>query len=323
MIGSNNIICENGLYPSLPECIASNCTETPNVANALSSWDCSGTISGSRCNLLCEDGYTASDGPLCFAGSFVDTATCNPDPCQPGSIVIENSRTGLGRCAGTPSGEMCAITCSEGYQPDGDAECHAGNFTNVPTCVELPCSTVDLIVTNSSSKSCDSDSTLLHGETCNVQCSSGFATEMTHYSTSFNARCDRGNWVDVMTCDDIDECDQANQPCDNGATCNDMIDHYTCSCSPNHYGVHCADTHNDCSGDIFELCGYGNCTELNRTEHNISNYQCACHAGWKKQEDRFHLEPCDVEIKCDPYVVVSLTYSFFFFFFNFYSSQIS
>ena len=93
----------------------------------------------------------------------------------------------------------------------------------------------------------------------------GFATEMTDYTTNFLARCDRGNWVDLMTCDDIDECEQADQPCENGATCNNMEDHYTCSCSPNHYGIHCNETHNDCSGNIFELCAHGDCVELNRT----------------------------------------------------------
>ena len=224
-----------------------------------------GTRSGDRCDLQCDEGYTATDGPLCFAGSFIDTALCNPDPCQPGSVVIENSRTGLGPCAGTPSGETCPIVCSEGYEPDSEAECHAGTFTNVPNCVELPCFPADLRVTNSSSKSCDDESTVSHGETCNVQCTNGFATEMTDYSTNFLARCDRGNWVDLMTCDDIDECEQADQPCENGATCNDMENHYTCSCSPNHYGTHCDETHNDCSGNIFELCAHADCVELNRT----------------------------------------------------------
>ena len=161
MVGSDRVTCQNGQYPTLPECVASNCTETPNVANAADSWNCmgtwcssvgvrvfvtiecatvsrlrhrptrhsfisqenqleqqrsiahlnftkkpishsnTGTRSGDRCDLQCEEGYTATDGPLCFAGSFIDTALCNPDPCQPGSVVIEHSRTGLGPCAGT------------------------------------------------------------------------------------------------------------------------------------------------------------------------------------------------------------------------------
>ncbi len=36
---------------------------------------------------------------------------------------------------------------------------------------------------------------------------------------------------------DIDEC--ASNPCENGGTCNDDINQYTCSCDPGWTGVHC------------------------------------------------------------------------------------
>ena len=37
------------------------------------------------------------------------------------------------------------------------------------------------------------------------------------------------------------------------------------------------------------------------TEHDVKHYRCDCHDGWRKEEDRFHKEPCNVEIKCEPY----------------------
>ena len=36
---------------------------------------------------------------------------------------------------------------------------------------------------------------------------------------------------------DIDEC--ASDPCMNGATCNDTVNGYTCSCIPGYTGTHC------------------------------------------------------------------------------------
>jgi len=36
---------------------------------------------------------------------------------------------------------------------------------------------------------------------------------------------------------DINEC--ASGPCENGATCNDHVNMYTCSCAPGWQGTHC------------------------------------------------------------------------------------
>ena len=36
---------------------------------------------------------------------------------------------------------------------------------------------------------------------------------------------------------DIDEC--ASSPCKNGATCNDLVNSYSCDCVPGYTGTHC------------------------------------------------------------------------------------
>jgi len=38
-------------------------------------------------------------------------------------------------------------------------------------------------------------------------------------------------------CLDIDEC--GSNPCENGATCIDAVDSYTCSCVAGYTGTHC------------------------------------------------------------------------------------
>ncbi|MCP3664211.1 MAG: calcium-binding EGF-like domain-containing protein [Gammaproteobacteria bacterium] len=36
---------------------------------------------------------------------------------------------------------------------------------------------------------------------------------------------------------EIDECDSS--PCQNGATCNQMVNHYSCTCAAGYTGDHC------------------------------------------------------------------------------------
>ena len=49
-----------------------------------------------------------------------------------------------------------------------------------------------------------------------------------------------------------------------------------CHCTPDHYGVHCAETTNSCSsGSSREMCGHGTCVD------QTSGYTCICDQGWE------------------------------------------
>ena len=41
----------------------------------------------------------------------------------------------------------------------------------------------------------------------------------------------------ILLFTDIDEC--ASGPCDNGGSCTDEVNGYTCTCAPGYNGVHC------------------------------------------------------------------------------------
>ena len=43
--------------------------------------------------------------------------------------------------------------------------------------------------------------------------------------------------MDLILCVDIDECGSA--PCLHGATCNDYVNMYNCTCVPGYNGTHC------------------------------------------------------------------------------------
>ena len=47
---------------------------------------------------------------------------------------------------------------------------------------------------------------------------------------------------------DIDEC--VSNPCQNGGTCTDALNSYTCACAPGWAGVHC-ETGNNSAGVFF------------------------------------------------------------------------
>ena len=61
-----------------------------------------------------------------------------------------------------------------------------------------------------------------------------------------------------------------------------------CTCQPNHYGVTCESTHNDCPDpnnktavNFNDMCGaHGTCEDVARTDDSVAKYNCLCRDGW-------------------------------------------
>ena len=49
---------------------------------------------------------------------------------------------------------------------------------------------------------------------------------------------------------DIDEC--SSDPCENGATCQDEVNQYSCLCAGGYTGTHCETEIDECSSDPCE-----------------------------------------------------------------------
>ena len=60
--------------------------------------------------------------------------------------------------------------------------------------------------------------------------------------------------------------------------------------------VHCASTHNDCTGNQEEQCGHGTCVDIPRTSHDEAHYTCNCEDGWTNPNGEIE---CSLEIMCD------------------------
>ena len=79
-----------------------------------------------------------------------------------------------------------------------------------------------------------------YGPSCSVQCSPQDSDARGHYTChpSTGARLCRPGYAGARCTENIDEC--ASQPCQHGATCQDRVDGYQCSCAPGYEGTRAA-----------------------------------------------------------------------------------
>ncbi len=155
--------------------------------------------------------------------SCLDVNECQSNPCENGAIC--NDMIDQYNC-----------TCIPGYT---GINCETGK--TIPTCFCLfqtmhyrSC----LDINECQSNPC------VNGSTCSDMINQYNCTCIPGYT---GIHCETGKTIPTCfclfqimhfsSCLDINEC-QSN-PCDNGATCNDMIDQYSCTCSPDYTGIHC------------------------------------------------------------------------------------
>ncbi len=69
--------------------------------------------------------------------------------------------------------------------------------------------------------------------------------------------------LEVSPCED--------DPCDNGATCVDLVDSYRCDCVPGYTGQHCETNIDEC---VSDPCVNGTCVD------GVNRYTCVCDEGW-------------------------------------------
>ena len=83
-------------------------------------------------------------------------------------------------------------------------------------------------------------------------------------------------------CVDTDEC--ASNPCQNGATCNNGDDLFTCDCLPGFEGTLCQTNHDDCSPN--PCLNGGVCADL------VATYRCVCKNGFMGHNCEEHASSC-------------------------------
>ena len=88
----------------------------------------------------------------------------------------------------------------------------------------------------------------------------------------------------------------ASAPCENGGTCIDGANSYTCQCAPGFDGEHCACVAgyegDDCDNDIDE-CGTNPCQNgASCSTPNLNSYECACVDGYEGDDCETDIDEC-------------------------------
>ena len=81
----------------------------------------------------------------------------------------------------------------------------------------------------------------------------------------------------------MDECQ--NQPCQNGGTCIDLVNHFKCSCPPGTRGLLCEENIDECAGGPHCLNG-GQCVD------RIGGYTCRCLPGFAGERCEGDINEC-------------------------------
>eukprot|EP00058_Branchiostoma_floridae_P022713 XP_002608203.1 hypothetical protein BRAFLDRAFT_90357 [Branchiostoma floridae] len=132
---------------------------------------------------------------------------------------------------------------------------------------------------------CDPDQTTFPaGHVCTFNCSVGYAK--TPACGDGEKLCKNGGWRgEDIECEleDTNDCDGVT--CENGGTCRDGINEYTCDCADGFEGTHCETDTNECEGVTCE--NGGTCRD------GINEYSCDCADGFNGDTCQIDTNECE------------------------------
>ncbi|XP_053372976.1 fibrillin-1-like [Mercenaria mercenaria] len=238
-------------------------------------------------------------GCVCVAGWKGTYCKEDINECSTGThTCVPNSD-----CTNTNGSHECA--CKPGYKETLGA-CKACDETHYgPDCSQI-CTCVE-----ANTKLCDSDNGTCtcnngwKGKNCSEdidECTEGtdlcdepYKTRCSNTDGSYLCLCDVGYELKNGDCTEIKECD--GDPCENGATCIDLIDTYNCTCVAGYTGTNCETDINECESNP---CQNGaTCNNL------LNSYTCMCADGYHGTDCETECEngmwgpSCGIQCSCD------------------------
>ncbi len=195
----------------------------------------------------CDAGFVGNGEP----GMCADVDACINNPCDANATCADMAAP----APDTPAGRTC--TCDPPFTGDGEP----GNCADaIDACINNPCDT-NAICTDLAAQPDDET-----GRSC--ECQDGFEGDG-----------EPGN------CTNIDDC--SPNPCENGGTCTDGVDSFTCVCPAGFEGDTCDIEIPECVGnDCDQLC----------LGADGSGFICGCFGGFILDDNGTDCNPADTNI---------------------------
>ncbi|KAI8488027.1 hypothetical protein Bbelb_341450 [Branchiostoma belcheri] len=192
---------------------------------------------------------------------------------------------------GYPKGTICTFACRSGCVRDSGArerECKIRPIRWAGgrglECLCNPCSTTPSHPEGYPRDCKGSSAPYPAGHTCT------FACPENHYQIGGDEEilCNNGEWKGTDLVCEFDDCH--SDPCENGGTCTDGLDTYTCECTPGWTGDNCTVDVDEC------ITNNGGCEHT--CTNNVGSFECSCDDGYVLNADGLN---CDDVDECTPY----------------------
>lgn len=208
------------------------------------------------------------------------------DECESGAHDCDVNAV----CKTTQNGFTC--TCEDGYQGDGKSCEDIDECTeSLDNCHEY--AECDNTPPGSFTCTCE-EGYEGNGIVCEPATCAGFACgDNAHCNDEggLHCVCDPGFEGDPNAgCTNIDDCDPS--PCQNGGTCTDEVEGFTCACPDEWAGKTCETNVDECE------TGAHNCDQL--CSDRDGGFDCGCESGWTLNADGHNCAPssCDTFPAC-------------------------
>jgi hypothetical protein len=272
--GSGKVCCGPGYKAS-----AGGCSDIHECNDNLDDCDqnanCSNTTGSFTCK--CKTGYEG-DGKTCTAiGADISIgdadAGSTPDSAVgTDTIVGTDSVTGTDATAGTDS--VAGTDATAGT--DASGSCPTGYYK----AVDGSCLDIDECTTGTAK--CSDKATCQNSDgsfTCT--CNQG-------YNGDGKTCCSSGYTISNGTCQDIHECNEGLDDCDDNAACANNTGGFTCKCNSGYEG-----DGKSCTNIDECAKGTANCTANSTCQDSDGSFACVCNAGYKQSGSScFDIDEC-------------------------------
>ncbi|ERE74295.1 coagulation factor XIII B chain-like protein [Cricetulus griseus] len=202
ILGSEELLCENGKWTEPPKCIEEKekvaCEQPPSIENGAAQAHSEIYYSGDKVTYRCEGGFHLRGSSMitCNRGQWTLPPECveNNENCKP-PPEIANGAVIDGLLASYTTGSSVEYRCNEYYLLSGSkaSHCEQGKWSSPPVCLE-PCTIdADRMSRNNIQMKWQYEGKILHGDLIDFVCKQGYDLSPNTPLSALSVQCNRGN----------------------------------------------------------------------------------------------------------------------------------